>query len=84
MCWMYGCAIITMYSLLASVSRLQLFTSRVKNRLFLMLIFKICSVQIYPPFFLLFPIGCLFKSPYSLIGSTVKNLKYFISIGPLT
>ena len=85
MCWMYGCAfeinvITTSLCLTFTTCHLQ----GIKQTLPYVNISNLLSSNLSPLLSSLFPIGYLFKSYYSLIGSAVKILKYFISIGPLT
>jgi hypothetical protein len=73
MCCMYGCSFINIvitanFCLTFTTCHLQ----GIKQNLPYAKILNLLSSNLSPTFFLLFLIGQMFKSPYSLIGSTVK------------
>ena len=75
MCWIYGCAfknnvITASFCLTFTTCHLQ----GIKQTLPYVKISNLLSSNLSSLLFSLFPIGCLFKSPYSLIESPVKNL----------
>ena len=80
---MYGCAFEIMYALLASVSRTQLITSWVENKILAYVRFsKFVQFQIHPPLnIFLVPDWLNFKFHCFLIGPKGKNFGYLNSIG---